>query len=134
MPAAIYSSAEALADRSILIPPGERMPYAPRAACPEPYCPNVRPCPTHERPSSSTAQGYGARHRAWRQAVLARDPVCREEGCEAPATEADHIRPIRLGGAQYDLGNGQGLCKGHHSAKTRRDERLIAAAKSRRSS
>ncbi|MCK4624021.1 MAG: HNH endonuclease [Phycisphaerae bacterium] len=49
--------------------------------------------------------------------VLARDPICRI--CKRkPTTEADHIVPIREGGARYDLANLQGLCKPCHSRKT----------------
>ena len=77
-----------------------------------------RPFATVQRPSSSSAQGYGAEHRAWRSAILARDPVCRWSGCNAPSAHADHIVPKSQGGAPLALSNGQGLCAQHHSAKT----------------
>ncbi len=77
-----------------------------------------RPFASVARPSSSSAQGYGAAHRAWRAAVLARDPLCRWPGCAALATHADHIVPWRHGGGQFDLANGQGLCAAHHNVKT----------------
>jgi len=96
-------------------------------------CPNLRgACPLHSsrpfasvrRPSSSTAQGYGARHREWRAAVLAIHPVCQHlGGCNRASTEAHHIIPIRRGGARYDLANGVGLCHRHHSAVTGRETR-----------
>ena len=57
----------------------------------------------------------------WREAVLDRDPLCvacRAEGLTVAAEEADHIVPLHRGGARYDLANGEGLCKAHHSKKT----------------
>jgi len=36
----------------------------------------------------------------------------------AASTEADHIVPIRAGGAKYDMANGQGACKPCHARKT----------------
>jgi len=71
---------------------------------------------------SSAARGYGARHRRWRAMILARDPLCvhcRERGRTTPATEADHIVPLRRGGG-WSLENGQGLCKSCHSRRTAR--------------
>ncbi|MCR4267088.1 HNH endonuclease signature motif containing protein [Nitratireductor sp. ZSWI3] len=48
---------------------------------------------------------------------LARKPIC--EGCEtAPATLADHIVPIRQGGAMRDAANLQSLCRQCHAEKT----------------
>lgn len=57
--------------------------------------------------------------------VLARDPLCVMCVSEAkgqlagvePATEADHIVPLRRGGTN-ELSNLQGLCHRHHSRKT----------------
>lgn len=60
-------------------------------------------------------------HRQWAARVLARDETCRHPGCHAPATQADHIKPIAEGGAPLDLANGQGLCHTHHSTKTARE-------------
>ena len=54
--------------------------------------------------------------------MLDRAPLC--EGwpvgkrCLAAATHADHILPLRLGGAPYELENGQGLCAPCHAVKT----------------
>lgn len=63
---------------------------------------------------------YGRRWRRTSLAWLARHPWCNWPGCSAPATETDHIVPLEDGGAD-DESNYQSLCKGHHSAKTRRD-------------
>lgn len=54
-------------------------------------------------------------HRAWRADVLKRDKgqcQLRYQGrCIYRATIADHILAIKLGGAPYDLSNGQAACK-----------------------
>lgn len=66
------------------------------------------------------ARGYGAEHRRWRAFVLARDRYCVRclaAGLIVPAVIADHIVPIRQGGARFDLSNGQGLCVRHGNAK-----------------
>lgn len=50
---------------------------------------------------------------------MRRDPICKMCGREA-ATVADHIKPLAQGG-DWSLENGQGLCHGCHSIKTRRE-------------
>jgi 5-methylcytosine-specific restriction protein A len=66
------------------------------------------------------AERYGARHRAWRRAILDRDPLCRT--CQRrPSVVADHVVPIEEGGARFALENGQGLCLACHNAKTARE-------------
>lgn len=65
-------------------------------------------------------QGYGAQHQRWRAEVLRQHPTCQH--CRVvPSNEADHIIPIREGGARFDPANGQGLCKPCHSRKTARE-------------
>ncbi len=62
--------------------------------------------------------------RKWRRArlqVLASDPECATEGCEQLATDVDHIRPIRDGGAWLDRANLQALCHACHTKKTVRE-------------
>lgn len=96
--------------------------------CAEPGCPTLTEglrCPKHggtvdgRRPSSA-AMGYGARHRQWRAQILARDPWCKT--ClVARSTVADHIVPIRQGGAHFDLENGQGQCDTCHQRKRQRE-------------
>lgn len=65
-----------------------------------------------------------AAHRAWRQAILTRDPICRCRACKhhtgpchQPSTEADHVIPHASGGSTT-LDNGQGLCAPCHAQKT----------------
>ena len=58
------------------------------------------------------------RQTAWsaiRRAVLARQPTCRH--CGAPASEVDHIVPLRRGGTNA-LSNLQALCRSCHSRKS----------------
>ena len=55
-----------------------------------------------------------------RRMILSRHPVCTEclkEGRTAPATVADHIIPIKQGGAIWDIDNLTGLCERCHNKK-----------------
>lgn len=53
-----------------------------------------------------------------RREVLRRDEYkCRQCGV-AGALECDHIKPVRDGGAEYDMANLQMLCKSCHASKT----------------
>jgi 5-methylcytosine-specific restriction protein A len=83
-------------------------------------------CPAHNlgwnagpKPRTSTPE-----HRAWRKEVLARDKgTCQIRGprCTHRATEADHIINVAIGGAEFDLSNGQAVCSNCHKAKTQRE-------------
>ena len=62
----------------------------------------------------------------WRRVralVIARDRVCQVEGCgQGPGDRsnpltADHIVPVKAGGALYALSNLQAMCRRHNSAK-----------------
>ena len=58
------------------------------------------------------------RWRRVRVEVLNRDNwQCVQCGARG-SLEVDHITPVRKGGAEYDLGNLQSLCKRCHSVKT----------------
>lgn len=82
-----------------------------------------------KRRGTSTERGYGARHRRWRTAVLARWPVCCR--CRTvdrritPATVADHIVPWkgRHASLRFSIENGQGLCAPCHNVKGKHEER-----------
>ena len=64
-------------------------------------------------------RGYDATHRKRRIIVLAEEPVCRI--CRSrPATELDHIIPLRKGGTNHRE-NLQGLCGPCHRFKTRQE-------------
>jgi 5-methylcytosine-specific restriction protein A len=106
---------------------------------------HTRYCAEHQRETtraydrargSAASRGYGARHRRWRELVLARDPVCVDPfgdhaavGEVAPSTDADHIKRIEEGGARFDLANGQGLCATCHGKKTAMETRAKPGAK-----
>jgi hypothetical protein len=88
--------------------------------------------PTINRPKRPT-KAFASRHKdndtfynskEWRnvsKAVRTAEPLCREcmrTGRIKPATLVDHIRPIRQGGAKYDLDNLQPLCTRCHNKKS----------------
>jgi 5-methylcytosine-specific restriction enzyme A len=51
----------------------------------------------------------------WRPRILRRDPFCMfAGGCGLPSTEVDHV----IRGAGTNDANLQGLCSGHHKAKS----------------
>lgn len=113
---------------------GERsVPVTLPKPCLAPGCPATTTesrCPAHQRRrqrrdrkkrGSAAARGYDRRHRRWRQRILDRDPFCVEclkEGRKVRSEVADHIVPIREGGARFAMDNGQGLCQTHHNRKT----------------
>lgn len=101
------------------------MPTAPRARCLIAGCPELADtrgrCTEHYTPWEQTSRRNQnidhKRHARWRREVMRRDTVCTM--ChDAPATQADHIRPVADGGARYDTANGQGLCAPCHERKT----------------
>ncbi len=68
-------------------------------------------------------RGYGGAHRAFRRAVLRRDPLCVIPLCLRPSQHADHyplsLRELRaLGVNPYEPKRGRGLCASHHSSET----------------
>ena len=92
--------------------------------CPQSGCPNWVPCPTHKRDTAGQ-RGYSSRgHRAFRNAVLTRDPVC--VLCRrALATVADHYPLsrrdlIEQGLNPNDPARGRGLCASCHGVETAR--------------
>jgi 5-methylcytosine-specific restriction protein A len=109
------------------------MPWAPKHPCATPGCAALvergqSRCHAHraayaraydEERGTPAQRGYDARHRAWRQAILARDPICKLCG-RVPSTVADHVTPLRLGGT-WALSNGQGVCERCHNRKRGRE-------------
>ena len=82
----------------------------------------TKPKRRHTRPRESPhRRGYGAAWRKARAYQLRTEPLCRHcatIGRVEPATEVDHVVPIRRGGARLDPANLQALCKRCHSRKT----------------
>lgn len=82
---------------------------------------------------SANSRALTGRQRAnFRANVLARaDHTC--EWCGKPATEADHILAIGLGGAPTDwINNGAALCRRCHATKTRSDNKRMAERRRQR--
>ena len=69
---------------------------------------------------SSFKRGYNTYWKRVRLVKLQQDPLCvkcNEKGRMTPATEVDHIVPLRKGGT-HKGDNLQSLCKSCHSKKT----------------
>lgn len=105
------------------------MPRAPRycARCPtlvpggQTYCDQHKPNGWATHPSQRNTQHTREETRAFRRAVLAREPNCRH--CGNPTTQADHIVPVADGGTNDPVTNGQGLCDECHTIKTKHEHR-----------
>lgn len=69
------------------------------------------------RPTRSR-RGYNTSHYKLRKLIFAEQPICAWPGCSEPSQELDHIN-----GSAWDRRreNLQGLCKSHHSQKTRKE-------------
>lgn len=73
------------------------------------------------RPTGTPAQrGYGAKHNRIRRAILAEQPVCASPDCDRATCQADHIKPLCLGGPT-ERENMQGLCLLCARSKTGRE-------------
>jgi hypothetical protein len=62
--------------------------------------------------------------------LAATNHVCARPDCPERATDVDHILPLWLGGSNREK-NLEGLCPGHHAAKTKAEAALRAKAKRR---
>jgi 5-methylcytosine-specific restriction protein A len=116
------------------------------AAPPQRYCltPGCRAkvrrghCPVHARALAQTTRGLRKRAlgnpRRYREKVrlpfLALHPLClacKAEGITRLASEIDHIEPHRDNPEKFwNWSNLQALCKSHHFAKTRQENRTRA--------
>lgn len=114
------------------------MPYARPERCPVPGCHELTTargrCDEHQRkawanPSANTRTLTRTERRRFHDMVLRGNPACACTGwcgehigaCTTPATEADHIVPIALGGAHHARENGQALCTACHAIKSHDD-------------
>lgn len=98
-------------------------------------CPELRPCPIHDRPGvaerdrndrrvESRRVYNSARWQRLRTRLLREHPWCPVEGCTNPTREVDHVLPIEDGGDPWDENNLRPLCRYHHAAKTAEDVKL----------
>ena len=74
--------------------------------------------------ASARRRGYDKAHEKWRARVLAENPdcaFCGESG--TPSDHADHIVPIRQGGARFDPKNGQRLHQRCHAGPKQKYEK-----------
>lgn len=60
--------------------------------------------------------------------LAATNHVCARPDCTERATDVDHILPLWLGGSNREK-NLEGLCAGHHAAKTKAEATRRAKAK-----
>lgn len=110
------------------------MPRKPKQPCAYPSCPELsdgRYCEKHRQKLDRDYNRYKRdedskvfyNSRAWRGLAarqLKREPLCAEclrAGRITPAKIADHIKPIREGGARLDKENLQSLCRACHNRK-----------------
>lgn len=83
--------------------------------------PNGQRCPEHTHRWGTGAKRTGNhRDQQWSRDIRARDKCCmiRLPGCTGGADTADHITPVKFGGARYDLSNGQAACWHCHNRKS----------------
>ena len=110
------------------------MPYKPKKPCNYPGCPELTDgayCDRHRRQVSREYNTYSRDEDSkafyasteWRRLSkiqLRREPLCAAcyaAGRITPAYIADHIIPIRDGGARLDISNLQSLCRACHNKK-----------------
>ena len=110
------------------------MPHKPPKPCAYPGCPALtheRYCEKHkqivnkqynrfDRDKDSQAFYESVAWRRLRRIKLQMNPLCEECG-RAKATTADHIVPIKQGGATLDVSNLQSLCGSCHGRKSIRE-------------
>ncbi len=112
----------------------DNMPYKPKSPCCYPGCPELtheRYCEKHKGQAAREYNRYARddnskkfyNSSAWRRLAaeqLKKEPLCvmcLKEGRARPAEIADHIKPIREGGAKLDIDNLQSLCRACHNKK-----------------
>jgi 5-methylcytosine-specific restriction enzyme A len=75
------------------------------------------------RPNAA-ARGYDSDWQDLRTRYLREHPFCSHEGCNAQATEVDHIKPVSIHPQlRLDPLNLRSFCKPHHSSRTQREHR-----------
>jgi 5-methylcytosine-specific restriction protein A len=99
------------------------MPSLPSKSPKRPWIPTAqaKPRPVYQQHAARSAEYGTARWQKARAAQLAKQPCCAQctkSGRTTPATVADHITPVRLGGDFWDSRNHQSLCRPCHQAKS----------------
>jgi hypothetical protein len=75
-----------------------------------------------QRRGSARSRGYDAEWKRFRADFLKLNPRCSRPGCQALATDVDHIKALRDGGRRLDPNNCRSMCHRHHSQRTARDQ------------
>jgi len=99
------------------------VPYKPKARCPD--CKSLHEGTGRcERCKDVTEAIYrDPRWQELRDRVLSEEPQCKVRGCWKMAVEVDHKRSLRTAPhLAFVRSNVQGLCKRHHSQKTRLEQ------------
>lgn len=110
----------------------------PTRLCLETRCPNPSVyrgrCAQHARTNEHHTHDPDRKHfynsARWkntRNRVLFEQPLCAQDGCEEISTDVDHIVAIEAGGNPWARTNLQGLCRRHHSEKTRREQQITTS-------
>lgn len=103
-----------------------------------PSLPNAPRRPWQPAPQKREYQQHAARSpeygtARWQKARLAQlackpcCEACAKQGRVTPATVADHIKPVRLGGDFWDPTNHQSLCRPCHQAKSASERTMQAS-------
>ncbi len=99
-------------------------------ACPDPHCPNLQPCPVHERKPwqgsrrrDRLRKRSGSREQKLANAVMIRDSgICHVCG-QGGADEVDHVVPLAEGGADDFYNRAPIHSTPCHAAKTQAEAR-----------
>lgn len=89
--------------------------------------PNGQRCPDHQHGwGKGHARTGTTKHQQWSRTVRKRDGRCMlaYPGCTGQPDQADHITPVMFGGNEYDLNNGQAVCRHCHDRKSSREGHL----------
>jgi len=99
--------------------------------CAQPACPELVEtgrCAAHRRAAdkrrgTAAQRGYDHRWSSTRADYLRLHPSCTQPGCDAAATDVDHIDGLGPSGPRgHDPDNLRSYCHSHHSQRTARDQ------------
>lgn len=102
----------------VIVPAGKRCPR-----CHPPEVERERKAKHDATRASAAERGYDAAWRRVRRDFLAAHPMCCAAGCNAPATDVDHILSIQeRPDLRLSWSNLRPFCHSHHSQRTARDQ------------